>query len=201
MAEYERPWNRPEWRGREYPFDRMNSVQKSLTPPEKKAIRAIAQESCPYRISPSQSVIVVPGPTAPYMVGEPGYYSREDQSYYRSTLTLEVGEDWLAAKRSGGSSRDPVYKIANVARTCATCRQTIRKGEHYLLEGVGRFCRPCAHTRKGLCGFSRQYKSMADMGQDLRCFNRATGTTAEGVPCCGLHSDAARARGRKLGGK
>lgn len=94
----------------------MNSVQKSLTPPEKKAIRAIAQQSCPYRISSSQSVIVVPGPTAPYMVGEPGYYSREDQSYYSSTLTLEVGEDWLATKRSGGSSRDPASRGTSPSR-------------------------------------------------------------------------------------
>jgi hypothetical protein len=52
-----------------------------------------------------------------------------------------------------------------------------------------------------LCEFSRAYRSMADVGSDLRCWNKATGKTADGRRCCGVHSDAARERGRKLSGR
>lgn len=49
-----------------------------------------------------------------------------------------------------------------------------------------------------LCQVLKTYRSMADIGTNKRCYNPATGKRSDGTPCCGVHSDAAVERARKL---
>lgn len=104
------------------------------------------------------------------------------------------------ALKEGKSS----YRIAAKDRSCSRCENLILKGAWYLLwtprsQSAGlntRLCRDC--NRAGLCAVGRTYRGMADIGSDLSCNHKATGTTSAGTPCCGHHSDAAVERARNM---